>query len=163
MYEPNTILKLKEPQYIDADGRKQPLEDYKPKNKDDKPTEFPYNRVRTLGASPVSHPAATGWQGVEAQGVIVRPEAAFGGVLDLPLGQVQSLYEVEALPPEEEEPDPQIQRVKRLKSQPTPEEAFKAAEPPGSKKSPTRVRTPLEDLADLTPKPETSPLDGLGS
>lgn len=141
MYAKDTILKLKE--------QREP----------DKGVEFPYNRVRVVGESPVSHGGTTEWSGRAASGVIIEPIASFGGNLDEPFGKLQQLYDVESLP-EAREADiqPKIRVVNSATAEagPTPEEVFAAAAP--GEPSPRAKRAAKSPLGDPKP-PSSDPLD----
>ncbi len=160
MYEPNTILTLKEqhpdivvPQKEDPDTGRIRKQHKIP---------FPYNKVRVVGRSPVDHgQRGGGWEGVGAAGVIIEPLTGFGSNLDEPYGKLQKLYEVTEIPTNEIEVTPV--RVIRSTSQsagPTPEEVF-AVSSPGTplKDGETRGRTPFKSpLPDVEDETETSPL-----
>lgn len=137
MYEPGTILTLKEPREPETNDKDQEIE-------------FPYNRVEVVGQSPIQHAiAGASWVGAEAQGVIVKPLSGFGSTLDEPYGKLKELYDVESIPQHEA---PLAQPVKVINSSsgsagPTPEEVFKE-ESPGTPPEAGRRRG------------RTSPLDG---
>jgi hypothetical protein len=115
--------------------------------------EFPYNRVRVIGSSPISHPGekkADGtpkWVGQDADGCIIEPLSTFAGNLDEPYGKLKKLYDVEFVPPEVE-----VVREVRIKVQqpedmgPTPEDVF-AEQAAGDPDAPRRF------------EPKPSPLD----
>lgn len=145
MYEPNTVLTLKNPRDPDPETGE----------------EFPYNEVRVVGPSPVSYAAHGEWEGVNAAGVIVTPLANFGSTLDEPYGKLVALYDVTEIPVIEVDVVPQI-RVINSTSQsagPTPEERF-ATEAPGVAPEPGQIRgrTPRSPLDDPRPKPSDGPL-----
>jgi hypothetical protein len=76
------------------------IEQKDPQEGPDGPLEFPYNRVRVIGQSPVNHAGIQDeWVGANGQGVVIEPLTAFGSNLDEPYGKLQRLYEVESLPP----------------------------------------------------------------
>lgn len=133
MYEPDTILALKEQRDPDPETLEK----------------FPYNRVRVIGPSPVSHADKGDWKGVDAQGVIVVPLTNFGSTLDEPFGKLREIYDVEEIPVRETEV---VQKVRVINANtaaagPTPEEIF-AREAPGAppEEGQTRARTsPLGD------------------
>lgn len=148
MYEPGTILELKEPRpdvvteaRVDPDtGRK------RPRTK----TPFPYNRVKVIGKSPVQHPAPAGgeWSGTGLQGVLIAPLSSFGSTLDEPYGKLTAIYNVVEVPTNEVVIDPpKVVHSTTTSAGPTPEEVF-AVEAPGEspKEGQTRGRTsPLPD------------------
>lgn len=158
MYEPNTILKLKDPKPdIEVPAKVDPdnPERKRPKHK----VPFPYNRVRVVGQSPVDHGAGRGgsWEGVGSTGVIIEPLSGHGSNLDEPLGKLQKLYDVESIPDNEIIIEPvRIIRPTSGSAGPTPEEVF-AIEAPGKppEEGQVRGRSPLPDVEDDTP---TSPL-----
>jgi hypothetical protein len=116
MYEPDTILTLKEQREPDPETEE----------------EFAYNRVRVVNESPVAHDRGD-WQGADARGVIIVPLSNFGGTLDEPFGKLRELYDVESIP-EHTAPVEQPVRVINqgtASAGPTPEEVF-AAEAPGT-------------------------------
>lgn len=154
MYTPETILVLKVPHPPDEETEQ----------------EFPYNRVKVIGPSPIDHgmrPEAQ-WSGANAQGVILLPMTSFGGNLDEPLGKVQALYDIESEPEAVYEVTQKIKIVNSATRQAgrTPEEVF-AAEAPGKPASDddpvvghdsvgnpvrrARTQSPLED-----PRPDAS-------
>lgn len=116
MYEPNTVLALKEQRPNDPET--------------DEP--FPYNRVRVVGESPVSHADKGDWKGGDARGVIIVPLTNFGSTLDEPFGKLREMYKVESVPEVEIEVAPKIRVVNATSAQagPTPEEVF-ASKAPG--------------------------------
>ena len=81
MYEPGTVLSLREPQ-----------------STDDKI--YPYDRVKVVGQSPIQHTTSSGslWAGADATGYIITPLEEFAPTLDKPFGELQSLYEIESYP-----------------------------------------------------------------
>lgn len=82
MYQPGTVLELRE---------KQSTED----------TSYPYDRIKVLGVSPVSHAQTVPgqWQGIEATGVLIQPAGdGFGPNVDRPLGYLQENYEIVEIP-----------------------------------------------------------------
>lgn len=81
MYQPGTILELREPQ-----------------STEDQP--FAYDRVKVLGVSPVSHAATVPgqWQGVEAQHVLIQPVDVFDANIEKPLGFLQEQYVITEVP-----------------------------------------------------------------
>lgn len=108
-YATDTILKLREP---DEDN--------------------PYNRVRVIGPSPVTHASTGEWGGQgNSQGVVLEPLTGFDTNADLPEGRVALLYEVE------QEPEPivfesqPVRVVQQADLGPSPEDVFaKAAREP---------------------------------
>lgn len=81
MYEPGTVLTLREPQ-----------------STDDAP--YPYDRVVVVGQSPVQHATAsnTAWAGPDATGWIIRPLDEHAATIDKPYGELEQMYEVESYP-----------------------------------------------------------------
>ena len=103
MYEPETILARTEPK------------------------DNPYDRVRVVGISPIqhSHNEARGdWVGGQSQSILIEPLADFGATLDVPLGQLQELYDVESVPEHEIPVVPTVRVVHQ--GDPSPEDVFKA-------------------------------------
>lgn len=144
MYEADTILTLKEPHEADSETGE----------------EFPYNRVRVVGESPVSHPNKGGWTGADARGVIIVPLTNFGGNLDEPFGKLREIYDVESIP-EHEAPANPVRVVKGGTASvgPTPEEIF-AAEAPGEPPEGDEPRARTKPLGEPGgPKDAGSPLD----
>lgn len=153
MYQPDTILALKEPRTKGTEGEK----DYEP---------FAYDRVRVVGQSPINHGLASAeWSGPDGQGVIVQPITSFGSTLDEPIGKLRLLYEVESLP--EENLIPREAKVRIIDASTsaagqTPEEVF-AEEAPGEKsKDGKRGRTPLENSPLTVPEQEVPSASPLG-
>lgn len=105
MYEPDTILKRS-----------------KPVAEDD--AAAPYNRVQVIAASPMVHPALTGWAGVQANGVLLRPLEGFAANLDEPLGKVQELYEIESVPERSTVVNPPVKVITPGTAGMSPEEVF---------------------------------------
>lgn len=132
MYAVGTILELKEPRSkpaVEADPAK--------KVKASKGEVFPYDQVEVIGQSPISYGGGSGWSGVDAQGVILKPLTAFGGNVDKPHGWVIENYNVVS------EPDgrPKVGEPDYVKLGPSPEDVFKRAAG-SAPKSDTRQRTP---------------------
>lgn len=146
MYQADTILKLKEQRDPDPETGE----------------EFPYNRVRVVGPSPIDGAVRPGeWSGGDAQGVILTPLTNFGATIDEPFGKLRALYDVEHIP---EVLVPVQTQVRVIDSStaaagPTPEEVF-AKEAPGVPPEPgqTRARTPLSPLDDPRPAANDGPL-----
>jgi len=119
MYEPGTILALKEPQSTEE-------------------TTYPYDRVKVVGQSPVQHATASGsvWAGADATGYIITPLEDFGPTVDKPFGQLQELYDIEAYPldPVTQEP---ITPENNPRNQPSPEQLLARAAKDGPT-APTR-------------------------
>lgn len=143
MYQPETILSLKEP-----------------RSTEDQP--FAYDRVRVVGVSPINHSGATAeWTGGDGQGVIIQPLTDFGSTLDEPFGKLQLLYEVESVPELE---IPRAAPIKVINSAtasagPTPEEVFKKEAPGVKSEDGKRGRTPLSPLTvPEKDRPSASPL-----
>lgn len=116
MYEPDTILVLKEQRDPDPETGE----------------DFAYNRVRVVGESPVGHTHKGEWRGPDARGVIIVPLTNFGGTLDEPYGKLREMYDVESIPEKVVEVQTKV-RIVNSSSQsagPTPEEVF-AKEAPG--------------------------------
>jgi hypothetical protein len=116
MYEPNTILTLKEQRDPDEETNEP----------------FAYNEVRVVGESPVSHADKGDWTGTDARGVIIVPLTNFGGTLDEPFGKLREIYDVTSVPEVEVDVVQKIRVVNATSAQagPTPEEVF-AAQAPG--------------------------------
>lgn len=151
MYEPGTILTLKEPRSTDEEP-------------------FPYDRVRVIGVSPINHAAgaAAEWEGASGQGIIVQPETDFAATLDEPIGKLQSLYDVEFVPDNTIVAEP-VKVVTPGTAGPSPEEVFAQLEkdnpPPPTRRDERRaIRTgeepsPLDELVAEKPSTPDSPLD----
>lgn len=143
MYAADTILVLKEQRDPDPETGE----------------EFPYNRVRVVNQSPVSHGHKGEWTGPEAQGVIIVPLSNFGSTLDEPFGKLKRIYDVEEIPELVPNVPGHIRVIQGGTAQagPTPEEVF-ADKAPGvaREKGQRRVRRPLGEPGG----PEAnSPLD----
>ena len=174
MYEPGTILELKEQrppttvegpevEIIDKNGK--PTGKFK-REQVEQP--FPYNRVRVLGPSPIVYSRQRGseapdrepYVGPDAQGVIIQPESAFAMTLDEPYGKLRRLYDITELPEiVVEQPRVVVHRGPSALPGPTPEEVFSGSSPepvdaPRTAKAPS---SPLED-----PRPLTRPVSPLG-
>lgn len=116
MYEPDTILSLKEQREPDEETNEP----------------FPYNEVRVVGESPVSHADKGDWTGTDARGVIIVPLTNFGSTLDEPFGKLREIYDVKSIPEVEVDVAPKIRVINSSSAQagPTPEEVF-AEKAPG--------------------------------
>lgn len=123
MYVRNTILVRKEPFTVPVSAD--------PSNKVEEvegDPRHPYNRVRVIGPSPVSHSGGPGmWEGASARGVSIEPLTQFASNVDRPYGELQAEYTIEF------EPEPLVLRpeIRVVDSQtrqagPTPEEVFAA-------------------------------------
>lgn len=169
MYEPGTILELKNQREPDEETGE----------------EFPYNRVKVVGPSPVDHGIKSAeWEGASGVGVIITPESNFGSTLDEPLGKLQAIYDVVEVP-DTTVPVENTIRVIHSTSQsagPTPEEVFAGLpqgkapeegqkrartphtesplEDPRKPKNASPLEVPVEALPEPTPEPKReSPLD----
>jgi hypothetical protein len=131
MYANETILTLKDPRDPDPESGE----------------EFPYNRVRVVGESPISHSHKGDWTGGDARGVILVPLSNFGANLDEPFGKCRELYDVESIP----ERTVVRETVRIIDSSTaeageTPEEVFARLAPGKPSEAGERVRTsPLGD------------------
>lgn len=136
MYEIDTVLKLKEQHDPDEETGE----------------EFPYNRARVVGQSPVSDPKkAGGWTGPDAVGVIITPLSNFGGVLDEPFGKLREIYDVESIPePVTQYTTPKVNATSlpRIPLGPSPEEQFAALPIQGEPPEDGRRRTRTDPLGD---------------
>lgn len=81
MYEPGTILQLREPQSTDD-------------------VIYPYDRVIVVGQSPIQHSTSseTPWAGLDAIGCVIRPLQDHAPTLDKPYGELEQLYDIESWP-----------------------------------------------------------------
>lgn len=131
MYEPGTILALREPQ----------------SNED---TTYPYDRVKVVGQSPVQHVTASGsvWAGADATGFIITPLTDFAPTLDKPLGQLQELYEIEEYPEDPITGEP-ITPESNPRNAPSPEQIL--AREAGAPR-PQRERTPHAQHDRMSPE-----------
>ena len=131
MYREGTILELKEPRSTESDP-------------------FPYDQVEVIGISPVTHAGgASDWDGVNAQGVIVRPLTEFGATIDEPYGKLRALYSIIEEPGEDEDGKvvAAVSVVNALRGD-SPEDVFAAiaAETPPVP-APKTKPSPLADVA----------------
>jgi hypothetical protein len=129
-----------------------------PKTKEPIPVmlQFPYNRVRVVGRSPVTT-SENGWQGEDAVRVIIEPLTEFGGNLEEPMGKLKQLYDVESTPEPVEAPvKVTVREINATTSQagPTPEEVF-ADKAPGAPPKPGQSRGRTDPFADVKPTPGT--------
>lgn len=146
MYEPDTILKLKEQRDPDEHGNA-----------------FPYNLVKVIGASPVVHSGqAQEWVGAQGQGVMIQPCGdGFGATLDEPFGKLQQIYDVESVPVHEIEVQKIIVKTPAQMG-PSPEEVFAALAEPSDNEGGRRwvpEAQRVSPLPDERPKATASPLD----
>ena len=146
MYAVNTELTLKEQR--------------PPDDETDEP--FPYNKVRVIGQSPISHSHKGEWEGADAEGVILAPLTNFGANLDEPFGKCRLLYDVSFVP---ERTVPVNQPVRVIDSSTaeagaTPEEVF-ATEAPGKPREEGRTRAWRSEspLGDVKNPAKQGPLD----
>jgi hypothetical protein len=150
MYAPGTKLKLIKPRS-------------KPKKGDQEAETFAYDEIKVVGVSPVSHAHKGEWEGADAVGVIIEPLTDFAGNLDEPFGKLRAMYQVtEEVPHEAPTATRVFTEEVAVPSRKSPEEQFLEEIPPGTRKSPTRARTPHGDdspLGDVTPPDKKSPLD----
>jgi hypothetical protein len=112
--------------------------------------EFPYNKVRVVGESPVSHAHKGTWEGAEAKGVIVVPLTNFGATLDEPFGKLRTMYDVSEIPEVIiEQPQIRVIDSSSAAAGATPEEVF-ADKAPGvpPEEGQTRGRTPHSPLGE---------------
>lgn len=133
MYDADTILTLKEQRAPDPETNE----------------EFPYNRVRVVGESPVQHTTRGDWTGADARGVIIVPLNNFGSTLDEPFGKLRDLYTVESIPERYVEIANPVRVVNATSAAagPTPEEVF-ATEAPGTAPEEGQVRARTRPLGD---------------
>jgi hypothetical protein len=110
MYEPGTILTLKEPQ-----------------STDDKT--YAYDRVQVVGQSPVQHVSSSGssWAGPDATGYIIRPLDEHAPTLDKPYGELERVYEIESYPIDPITQQP-ITPENNPRNVPSPMQVLRAAE-----------------------------------
>jgi hypothetical protein len=160
MYEPDTILTLKEQKPPVKVAKKEDPDTGRVRKAHEIP--FPYNKVRVVGTSPVDHSGggAGTWEGVAARGVIIEPLSGFGSTLDEPYGKLQKLYDVTEVPSNEVIIEPvKIIRPTSGSAGPTPEEVF-AVKAPGKAPEPGQTRGRTSPLGDLPPEdnPNASPL-----
>lgn len=148
MYAKDTILKLREQRAPDEETGE----------------EFPYNRVKVIGQSPVSHAGKEDnpWEGPDADGVLLEGLTNFGATLDEPFGKCKTLYEVESVP---EVTVPVAQPIRVIDAQTaeagaTPEEVF-AQEAPGTppEEGQRRGRSGVSPLGEVENPARVSPLD----
>lgn len=125
MYEPGTILKLREPQ-----------------STDDVP--YPYDLVKVVGQSPIQHSrpdANTPFAGQDAVGYIVQPAGdSFGPTLDKPYGELAELYDIEEYPTDPMTGE-QLRPENNPRNLPSPEQVFARAARDDTP-APARQRTP---------------------
>lgn len=172
MYEPDTILKLKEPRTVGTPPQGRPpkgkegdagyvpaSEDYVPASEDYEP--FPYDRVKVVGVSPVNRAAIEGgeWEGPQGQEVIITPLDGFGSTSAEPYGKLQKLYDVEEVPVREGTVEAPVRVITPGTAGPTPEEVF-AKDAPGRPNA--RGRTKRRSPLDVVPEPEAEARDDKG-
>lgn len=124
MFEPGTILRLREPQST-------------------KDNPYPYDRVYVVGQSVIQRTYGdpnSPWAGPDATGYILRPDGeAFGPVVDKPYGEIMELYEIEEYPMNPITGEPLVPEANQ-RGLPTPEQVFaQMAKPDPS----PRQRTPV--------------------
>lgn len=143
MFEPGTILALREPQSTDDNV-------------------YPYDRVEVIGQSPVHHATASGsvWAGADATGFIVRPLTEFAPTVDKPYGELAAAYEIEEYPNDPITGNP-ITPESNPRNAPTPEQILAAAardEAP----APRRPRAPSVQDNALSPEQALRAAGGRG-
>lgn len=143
MFEPGTILALRDPQ-----------------STDDKP--YAYDRVFVVGQSPVQHTSAdpnTPWAAQDAIGFILRPAGkSFGPVIDRPYGEINELYEVEEYPTNPVTGEP-LKPENNPQNRPSPEQILAAAAR-DQKPAPQRPKAPT--FQDNAKTPEQVLREGTG-
>lgn len=128
MFEPGTILRLREPQ-----------------GTEDAP--YPYDLVKVVGQSPIQHSTRrkegeeSPFAGQDAVGFIVQPAGdSFGPTLDKPYGELAEKYEIEEYPT-----DPitgeELKPENNPRNLPSPEQVFSKAS--RETKVEQRERTPM--------------------
>lgn len=134
MYEPGTILALREPQSTED-------------------ATYPYDRVKVVGQSPVHHVTASGsvWAGADATGFVITPLSDFAPTLDKPLGQLMELYEVEEYPNDPATGLP-ITPESNPRNAPSPEQALARAAAEQGEPRPQRERTPHVQNDRMSPE-----------
>lgn len=146
MYATDTVLTLKQQRDPDEETGE----------------EFPYNKVRVIGVSPVSHQHKGDWTGQDAEGVIVTPLTNFGATLDEPFGKLRTLYEISEVPDVEVVTEVRVKVIdsSTAAAGETPEEVF-AREAPGTapEEGQIRARTPRSPLGEMTNPGSKGPLD----
>jgi hypothetical protein len=102
---------------------------------------FPYNEVRVIGESPISHSHKGDYTGADAAGVILSPVTNFAGTLDEPFGKCRALYDVKSIPEPQTITQAPVRVIDATSAQagPTPEEVF-ADEAPGTAPEPGQKR-----------------------
>lgn len=107
MYEPGTILRLREPQ-----------------STEDNP--YPYDLVKVVGQSPIQHSrpdSDSPFAGQDAVGYIITPHEGFGPTLDKPYGELAELYEIEEFPTDPMTGEP-LRPENNPRNLPSPEQVF---------------------------------------
>jgi len=148
MFEPGTILALREPQSTDDEI-------------------YPYDRVLVVGQSPVHHVSDSGgaFAGADAMGFIVRPLAEFAPTVDKPMGLLNELYEVEAYPTDPTTGEP-LRPENNPRNLPTPEQQLSKAAKEGGQVRTSRiplpsvqsdVKSPEQVLREAGPQPKRKP------
>jgi len=184
MYQNDTILTLNAPRWRPVedgepgDWTQEGYEEFqlllneKPEDEPDPGEEFPYNRVRVVGPSPIIHGEGSphaDYAGGDAQGVIIQPLTGFDSNVDYPFGFIRSKYTVESLP-EVADPRATVYGLPREYTRvdldktglPSPEEVF-AVKAPG-KPAPPKADSidPLGAKNEAAARPKlTGPLGDL--
>jgi hypothetical protein len=144
MYAKDTILALKQPKEADSETGEA----------------FPYNEVRVVGQSPVSHSHKGEWTGGDAAGVILTPLTNFGATLDEPFGKCRALYDVKEIPEvviEQEQQKIRVVDSSTAAAGKTPEEVF-AVEAPGEKPEAGQRRARTSPLGEVKNEAASGPL-----
>lgn len=117
--------------------------------------EFPYNTVRVVGESPVSHADKGKWTGADAAGVIIVPLSNFGSTLDEPFGKLRSLYDVAMIPEKVTEVAAPVRVINATTAEagPTPEEIF-SEQAPGVAPEEGQIRGRTNPLGEAGGPPE---------
>jgi hypothetical protein len=134
MFEPGTILALKDPQSTEEET-------------------YPYDRVLVVGQSPVHHATESGsaFAGADAQGYIIRPVEGFAGTVDKPVGLLNELYEIESYPTDPTTGEP-LRPENNPRNLPTPEQLLRRAAEENP--APAKPRGHLPSLQDDVRSPE---------
>lgn len=136
-YKPGTVLTRKDPQEITIE----------PKPGETEVVPDPFNDVRVIGRNPISHSSgqnAGEWEGEEGNEIVVTP-LEFGSNKPLPIGQLDSEYDIVSIPDEHPHAVPEPTNDLLINPDPkSPEQQFKAEEKAaGVEQSEVREATPL--------------------
>lgn len=109
--------------------------------------EDPYDEVRVIGRNPISTTSGqrSEWEGELGDEIVITPYPEFGANIPLPVGQLDSEYEIVEIPDEKPHARPEPDVIPAIDDEAdSPERKLRAAEEAaGIEESEQREETPL--------------------